>query len=211
VRVTGGACRGHPLRVPPGKSVRPTSDRVREALFSSLGDLTGRTVLDLYAGSGALGVEALSRGAAHACFVDRSPRSIACVGRNLAELGLEARATVRRGEARKVLAQLAAPRPASAAAFDLVFLDPPYASGEVARALQELVDSGILSVSARVVAETDRHLPPPEAAAAAGTGERGVVLEKMFERLYGDTRITMFTTKAARAPRCAALTPEAVR
>lgn len=197
MRVTGGVCRGRPLRAPRGASVRPTSDRVREALFSSLGDLTDDTVLDLYAGCGALGIEALSRGAARAWFVDRSPRCLACVRRNLVALGLEARARLRRSDVRRFLAQAGTGPDWTV---DLAFLDPPYASDEVARALPELLDSGLLAPSARVVVETDRHVPPPD---DGGEGDEGCARrsrarrwEKVFERVYGDTRITIFRVLA---------------
>ncbi|MDX1648853.1 MAG: RsmD family RNA methyltransferase, partial [Myxococcota bacterium] len=99
MRVTGGELAGRRLRTPRGASVRPTADRVRESLFGRLGPLDGCRVLDLYAGSGALGIEALSRGAAHALFVDRAAACPAGIRRNLEALGLGGRAEVRRGDA----------------------------------------------------------------------------------------------------------------
>src|SRR3954447_13779720 len=104
--------------MPPGRGTRPTADRVREALFSMLGDVTGLRVLDLYAGSGALGIEALSRGAAGATFVDRDPRAVAAIRSNLDGVGVQQE--VRRQDALRFLAG------AGAGPFDLVFLDPPY-------------------------------------------------------------------------------------
>ncbi len=202
MRVTGGALRGRRLRVPAGASVRPTSDRVREALFSSLGDVAGAAVLDLYAGSGALGIEALSRGAAVAWFVERAPRSLAALRGNVEALGLEAVSQIRRGEAGAALRQLdrqlregamlpdcaseREPSPRSAL-FELVFLDPPYESGEAGRALRLLADSAILSRSARVVVETGRRAPPPKLEA----------FDLTFERRYGDALITIFAPIAA--------------
>jgi 16S rRNA (guanine966-N2)-methyltransferase len=125
MRVIAGSARGTRLgRVPAG--VRPVSDRVREGLFSSLGDrLEGARVLDLYAGTGALGIEALSRGAEEAVFVDSSSDAVTVVRDNLARTGFDNRAAVRRSDVRRFLER----RPADPEGFDLVFLDPPYESG----------------------------------------------------------------------------------
>jgi 16S rRNA (guanine966-N2)-methyltransferase len=124
MRVIAGDARGTRLvRAPPG--IRPVSDRVREGLFSSLGDrVRGARVLDLYAGTGAVGVEALSRGATEAVFVDRSPAALAAVRDNLARTKLTGRATVRRSDVRRFLER----GPAHGDGFDIVFLDPPYGS-----------------------------------------------------------------------------------
>ncbi|MGI8748968.1 MAG: 16S rRNA (guanine(966)-N(2))-methyltransferase RsmD, partial [Thermoleophilaceae bacterium] len=120
MRVVAGTHRGRRLHRPPGLGTRPTSDRVREALFSMLADnVTGARVLDLFAGSGALGIEALSRGAARAVFVESSRSTVETVQRNLSELGLDAR--VHRRDALSYL------RGAGGSShYDLVFLDPPY-------------------------------------------------------------------------------------
>jgi 16S rRNA (guanine966-N2)-methyltransferase len=122
VRVIAGTAKGTRLTaVPPG--ARPVSDRAREGLFSSLGSrVRGALVLDLFAGTGALGIEALSRGAEHAVFVDRSGRATAAVKENLARTRLSDRGSVLQGEAETFLAQPDRPE----GPFDLVFLDPPY-------------------------------------------------------------------------------------
>jgi 16S rRNA (guanine966-N2)-methyltransferase len=125
MRVIAGSARGTRLgRVPAG--VRPVSDRVREGLFSSLGDrLEGARVLDLYAGTGALGIEALSRGAENALFVDVSPAAVTAVRDNLTRTGFDDRATVQRSDVRRHLERGSA----DTGGFDLVFLDPPYEVG----------------------------------------------------------------------------------
>ena len=126
MRVIAGTARGTRL-VPVPAGVRPVSDRAREGLFSSLGGVVeSARVLDLYAGTGALGIEALSRGAAEAVFVDRSPLALRATRENLARTSLEARATVQRSDVRKFLQR----QPVPPEAFDLVFLDPPYGTGE---------------------------------------------------------------------------------
>ena len=117
MRIVAGEYGGRRLHAPRGTRTRPTADRVREALFSMLGDVSGARVLDLYAGSGALGIEALSRGAASAVFVERDARAAATITRNLDALGADAE--VRRQDALRFLASGAGP-------FDLVFCDPPY-------------------------------------------------------------------------------------
>ena len=119
VRITGGRLSGRRVTVP-GGAVRPTADRVRESLFARLGDLAGKRVLDLFAGSGALGFEALSRGATSVVFVDRSPSVLATVRQNAEALGVAGAVELRRGEASAVLGRLA-----GSAGFDLAFVDPP--------------------------------------------------------------------------------------
>jgi pantetheine-phosphate adenylyltransferase len=149
---------------------------VREALFARLGELEGAQALDLFAGSGALGIEALSRGAAHAVFVERAAGAVAVLRGNLAALGLEPVAEVVRGDVPAALRWLAG----SGRRFDLVLLDPPYADLDLlARALRALATSGILAPGAVVVAEATRqHALPPIA---------GLAL--VDERRYGDTVI----------------------
>ena len=174
MRVVGGEFGGRRLQAPKGDATRPTSDRVREAVFSTLGPLGGERVLDLFAGSGALGIEALSRGAGQAVFVDRARPALAVLRANLAALGLAApQAHVRAGDA------FAAVRDASAAgeAYDLVFLDPPYRhAGELGPRLSEALPP-ILAVGARIVSESDRRAP------------LDLALPTVHERRYGDTLI----------------------
>ena len=154
MRVIAGSCRGRPLRAPAGSATRPTADRVREAVFDVLGSLTdleGTTVVDLFAGSGALGIEALSRGAAGAVFVERRPDALAAIRSNLAALGLEKQARVVRADA---LGWVAAPRGASPGPFDVAFCDPPYAFDAWEALLGHLP-------AALAVLESSRELDPP--------------------------------------------------
>ncbi len=149
-RVIAGLARGRRLKVPP-TGVRPTGDRAREALFNSLGsllDLDGAAVLDLYAGSGALGIEALSRGAESVVFVESSPKVLPVIEANLAAVGLPG-GRVLRGS---VPAVVAGPAPRS---FDLVLADPPYdtPAAEVQGVLRGLVEHGWLAPEAVVVVE----------------------------------------------------------
>jgi 16S rRNA (guanine966-N2)-methyltransferase len=183
VRITGGRFAGRRLSVPRGE-VRPTADRVRESLFARLGDLAGKCVLDLFAGSGALGFEALSRGAANVVFADRSPAVLATLRDNAERLGVQDAVDLRRGDAGAVLRRLAGGRP-----FDLVFLDPPYASDRLAAALSALVELALLAPGALVVAESDRRHPPGPVEGLAA----------IDERRYGDTLITWFVPRGPAA------------
>jgi len=175
VRIVAGTYGGRRLAAPRGGRTRPTADRVREALFSMLGPVAEARVLDLFAGSGALGLEALSRGAAEATFVDSSAAAVRAVRANLESLAV--RAEVRRADARAFL------RNARAAGrqYDLVFLDPPYQrAGAVAEALAGDL-AAVLAPRARVVAESDRRSPLE------------LPLPLQADRRYGDTVIRIFT------------------
>lgn len=130
MRVITGTARGKRLETAEGIDVRPTPERVKEALFSAIQfDIEGRSILDLFAGSGQIGIEALSRGAEYAVFVDQSPVSIDHINRNLKNTGLDSKAKVIRGDYTAVLMGLEQK-------FDYVFLDPPYASGFLLKALK---------------------------------------------------------------------------
>ena len=176
MRVIAGRLGGRRLTAPRGKVTRPTSDRVRESLFELLGELEGASVLDLFAGAGGLGIEALSRGAAAAVFVERDGAAVKALRANLAalELAPEIAQVHREG----VLAALRTAR-AREETYDLVFIDPPYIRArdwgpELAAGLPAL-----LRPAARVIVESDRRTPL----------EIGVEVER--ERRYGDTSITI--------------------
>jgi 16S rRNA (guanine966-N2)-methyltransferase len=171
VRIIAGTRKGHTIQAPSGVGTRPTSDRVRENVFNILGRVDGATVLDLYAGSGALGLEALSRGASHAVFVERDADAVRAIERNLDKLRL--RATVLREDAVAVLAR-------EARKYDLVFLDPPYEmytdlEPQLARYLPS-----VLADDAVVVVETDARVRP------------ALPLEERTSRKYGSARITVY-------------------
>jgi 16S rRNA (guanine966-N2)-methyltransferase len=175
MRVISGTYGGRTLKAPAGANTRPTSDRVREALFSILGARTDDArVLDLFAGSGALGIEALSRGAREVTFVDEAPAAVKAIRANLQ--ALSATAQVRRQEALRFLSHASQ----SAAQYDLIFLDPPYRQAErLARPLSEALPA-VLAPGAVAVAESDRRAPLT------------LQLPLYDERRYGDTLIRIY-------------------
>jgi 16S rRNA (guanine966-N2)-methyltransferase len=178
MRIVAGRFRGRRVTAPPGLDTRPTSDRVRESLFSILGPLDDARVLDLFAGTGALGLEALSRGAAHATFVERDRKALDALERNVRDFGLgRDEATVVRGDYRRHL------RDASARgeAYDLVVLDPPYSDAPQLAPVLDAALRPLLRPDARVVTESARRQP-----LALDLGE-------VDERRYGDTLIRIHT------------------
>ncbi len=183
MRITAGIYRSRSLRAPAGTATRPTSDRVREALFGTLSArnaVAGARVLDLYAGTGALGLEALSRGAAHATFVESSREALSALRANVTALGLEGRTLVVAAVVERAVGRLARRAP-----FDLVLADPPWAlveSGDAPGAVANLVGAGVLSPGALLVLEHSSRTAAP----AMG----GVVLEE--ERRYGDTALAIY-------------------
>lgn len=150
MRVISGQAKGHPLKSVPGSNTRPTTDKVKESLFSIIGPyFEGERVLDLFAGTGGLGIEALSRGAASAVFIDQSPQSIEIIRRNLESTRLADRSEVYRNDARRALKLLQrAGKP-----FDLIFLDPPYAVKDCDALLKELASKGLVEDGAVAVVE----------------------------------------------------------
>jgi len=179
LRIVGGRLGGRRINAPPGRHTRPTADKVREAIFNTLAtltDLEGLAVLDLYAGSGALGIEALSRGATHCTFVESHARTAAGIRANLALLELPAAAaTVVAARVEAWLRHPALPQPAG-----LVLADPPYADGQHDALLAALADSAVLAPQAVIVLETAAGqalaLPPR--------------LEVLRTKGYGDTQVS---------------------
>jgi 16S rRNA (guanine966-N2)-methyltransferase len=176
MRVIAGELGGRRLLTPRGTGTRPTSERIREALFSILGDVADARVLDLFAGSGALGIEALSRGARHTTFVESAPAALSAIERNVDALDLGRRSTVVRSDVLTALrGPLAAPDP-----YDLVFVDPPYSqAGAIGRLLSQAL-AGLLAPAARVLSESDRREPLT------------LDLQMILERRYGDTLIRIY-------------------
>ncbi|CAO5164544.1 RNA/DNA methyltransferase Rv2966c [Frankia sp. AiPs1] len=157
-RIIGGIARGRPLLVPPGASTRPTSDRAREGLFNTLAtfiDLAGARVADLYAGSGAVGLEGLSRGASHALLVDRDAGAVRTLRRNVETLGLLGAQICQAPVSRVVQNTPGKP-------YEVIFLDPPYAMGdpELEQVLLRLRDDAWLAADGVCVVERSHRSPP---------------------------------------------------
>jgi 16S rRNA (guanine966-N2)-methyltransferase len=179
LRIIAGRWRGRRWQFPAG-GIRPTSDRVRETLFNWLqGRIVDRRCLDLYAGSGALGLEALSRGAAHCVFVDRDVRALAALGALLRDWGAAmGEAQLEQSAAQQYLAR--APQP-----FDLVFLDPPFAGDELALSMARLDSQGWLAPGGLIYVEHPRAVPvpaPPAAWESLRHGSAGAVGYDLYER-----------------------------
>jgi 16S rRNA (guanine966-N2)-methyltransferase len=181
VRVIGGAFKGRKLVRFQGRSIRPTADRLREAMFNILGRrMVGVRVLDLFAGSGALGIEALSRGATDAIFVEKSPGSIATLRRNIDICRLKDRARIIRWDVVRNLDCLRA----EPAAFSLVFMDPPYGQAALSPALDHLRGSGCLCTGACIVIEHALAEPLPETGPAYRLDD---------QRRYGKSLVSFLT------------------
>jgi 16S rRNA (guanine966-N2)-methyltransferase len=175
LRIVGGALRGRILRSVPGDGTRPTADRVRQSLFDLLGQrMDDLAVLDLFAGTGALGLESISRGALKAVLVEKDARACGVILGNVSDLKLEEQARVLRGELPQVLSQLRGQR------FDLVFSDPPYALRAAQATLDALCSNDLLAPGARVVLEMDRREDLPQLAPGLSLAD---------ERRYGDTLV----------------------
>jgi 16S rRNA (guanine966-N2)-methyltransferase len=174
MRIIAGSRKGHKIQAPRGRDTRPTSDRVRENVFNILGPLDGATVLDLYAGSGAMGLEALSRGATRAVFVERDGDAARTIERNLDKLRLSA--TILRQDAVSALAAEAG----AGRKYDLVLVDPPYEMyTDVQPQLARYLPS-VLAADGVVVVETDARVEPE------------LPLPQRTSRKYGQARITVF-------------------
>jgi 16S rRNA (guanine966-N2)-methyltransferase len=178
LRVIGGALGGRTLKGPPRSGVRPTADRVREALFEILAarDAPMARVLDLYSGTGALGIEALSRGAEHCDFVESDPKACEVIRENLNRTRLPDRARLWPLPVARALPRLSGP-------FDLVLADPPYEYDRAEKELTEVLERGLLSPDGTLVVEHSQRRQWPEELAG---------YRQLTSRRYGDTRITMY-------------------
>ncbi|WEK56240.1 MAG: 16S rRNA (guanine(966)-N(2))-methyltransferase RsmD [Candidatus Cohnella colombiensis] len=184
MRVISGQAKGHPLKAVPGSNTRPTTDKVKESLFSIIGPYFEEDrVLDLFAGTGGLGIEALSRGAASAVFIDSSSQSIEIVKRNLESTKLIARAEVYRNDAHRALKLLER----KGEAFDLLFLDPPYAMKDCNELLLDAASRGLVADRAIAVIE---HHPEVEYSEKIGAFERTRYV------VYGDIALSIYRYSA---------------
>lgn len=177
MRVVGGTLRGRPLEAPPDSAIRPTSDKVRQAVFNilaSMGLPDGAVALDGFCGTGALGIEALSRGASHCHFLDRAAASLKLCARNLDRLGVRAAASLYQRDALQP-----GMAPGQGAAAGLFFLDPPYAKDLAMPAMTALLEGGWLASGAVGVIETE----------IGGAGAPGPDFDLLDRRLYGDTSV----------------------
>ncbi len=183
MRIIGGSARGRRLLSPPNLRIRPTADRVKESLFNILtvllGGIEGLRVLDIFAGTGNLGLEALSRGAAQATFIDNHKGSVALIAKNLQTLGFNDKSHVLEKEALAGLRSLEKKE----APFDLVFIDPPYRQGLAERVLDYLAASELLDEDSLVVAEASSRETLPT---VFGT------LREFDRRVYGDTMLLFY-------------------
>ncbi len=182
LKVIGGTNRGRYLKSPRGLATRPTTSRVRASIFSRLAariDFEGRRVLDLFAGSGSLGIEALSRGAQNVVFVDSSRAAVESIRRNLQALGLIRQGRIERATVARALSRLAA----RGEKFSLVFMDPPYGYGLADQALRKLVELNLLENGAWIVVEISTR---EEAPCVAG-------LERVGDYAIGDHRLLSYT------------------
>jgi 16S rRNA (guanine966-N2)-methyltransferase len=179
MRVIAGSRKGHSIAAPPGHETRPTSDRVRENVFNLVGPVDGAAVLDLYAGSGALGIEALSRGAARAVFVERDRDAVRAIERNLEKLRLTG-ARVVRGDSVTVLAQ----ESVAGRKYDLVLVDPPYGMYPNLQPQLALYLPPVLAADGLIVLETDVRVEPE------------LPLPQRTSRAYGSARVTLYEAPA---------------
>jgi 16S rRNA (guanine966-N2)-methyltransferase len=183
VRIIGGELRGRRLLAPPGGKIRPTSDRVREAIFDILGPAWNLPrVLDLFAGTGALGIEAVSRGAGEAVFVEQGKDALVVLKGNLKALGLKFRVWILPVAAKRGIAILAE----KGMAFNLIFIDPPYGKGLADKALDEIVNGRILAAGGIIVVEhsSREEIVSPQA------------LVRSQQRRYGDTGVSFYVEAA---------------
>jgi 16S rRNA (guanine966-N2)-methyltransferase len=186
MRIIGGKLKRKKLGPVPGRGIRPTADRVRESIFNILApSIRQAVVLDLFAGTGAMGIEALSRGAAEAVFLDHGPKALAAIRKNISACGLDRHARTIHWDAAKGLGCLATlPH-----RFTLVFMDPPYRHGLVEPTLADLHAVGALAAGARIVVEHSREEPIQ---ISIGETELTAVFPVVDSRRYGKTLVSFF-------------------
>lgn len=177
MRVVSGKYGGRPLKTLDGKTTRPTTDKVKGAIFNMIGPyFDGGRVLDLYAGSGSLGIEAVSRGMESAILVEKDRRAQAIVAENIAMTKEEARFELLKMESSRALEQLTGQ-------FDLVLLDPPYAKEQIISDIEKMAERKLLSEDIMVVCETDKSVDLPEEVADLGIWK---------QKIYGISKVTVY-------------------
>lgn len=178
MRIITGAARGRKLIAPPGEHTRPTTDWVKESVFNIVQfDIEGRKVLDIFAGSGQMGLEAISRGAASCVFVENDRAAVRAIRENVGTLGFEAQCTVLEQDYKAFIKNVSTK-------FELVFLDPPYGDGHIVKTLQLFSSFDIIAVGGIIVCEGMKEEKLP---AEVGT------LSRTGEKLYGNTKISVYT------------------
>lgn len=184
MRVIAGQLKGRKLKAPSGLNTRPTTDRVKESIFSMIHPyLMDSMVLDLFSGTGSLGIEALSRGAKKAYFVDHNKQSISIIRENISNLGLLDQSVILFSDAIKALKELALKNEK----FDIIFLDPPYAKGLIIPCIQEIENNLLLRSEGMIVVEHDPEDRLPEMIGK---------LHKRKDRRYGNTNISIYSEEA---------------
>ncbi|OWR27085.1 16S rRNA (guanine(966)-N(2))-methyltransferase RsmD [Saccharibacillus sp. O23] len=180
MRVVAGEAKGRPLKAVPGSGTRPTTDKVKEAIFSMIGPFfEGGTTLDLFAGTGGLAIEALSRGMEHAILVDADAKSIEVVRANLKATGFERRAEVYRNDAQRALKALSK----RDTKLDLIFLDPPYRMKNGDELMRQMEETGLLESGAVVVLEYESSYEYPETVGSFSLRRKAV---------YGETAVSIY-------------------
>lgn len=184
MRVISGTARGHRLVAPKSNRTRPALDQVKEAIFNILFDVEGMRVLDLFAGSGSIGIEALSRGATQAVFVEDWDAAVECMRRNLDHTKLAGRAVVMKSTVARAIAALAR----RGSRFDLVFVDPPYEKGLVNPTLADLAESGLVEHDGLVIVEHHPKEPvdPPPGLSLTDSRKYGQTLVTFLKSVTGD-------------------------
>lgn len=177
MKIVSGTYGGRPLKTLEGKTTRPTSDKVRGAMFNMIGPyFDGGRVLDLYAGSGGLSIEAVSRGVEQAVLVEKDRRAQAIIASNIQMTKESHKFQLLKMEAHQALSQLQG-------TFDLVFLDPPYAKEQIVADIEALAERGLLGEEVMVVCETDKAVDLPEEIACLGIWK---------EKIYGISKVTVY-------------------
>jgi 16S rRNA (guanine(966)-N(2))-methyltransferase RsmD len=183
LKIVSGTAKGHKLRGPKKAGIRPAAARVRKSLFEILGDLSGKKVLDLFAGTGSMGLESLSKGAAQAVFVDLDSHAVSLLFHNLKKTGFLDRAQILKMSALGAIARLHKKK----LRFDVIFLDPPYDKSHIGVCMKKLLEKDILSDGGVLLCEhSPREIPP----FLGG-------LKKVDERKYGQTLVSFFRKSGA--------------